>query len=347
MAKTKTPPAPVVTETKDEQETEQDPIGQDGSGTEGELSNEPAATADTVDADSRIVPHKSGAVATLEDVGELMEADAQEGGGHGFEKGDVAIPFFRVLQANSPQAKRQNPAYVDGAVEGSFFNTVTSQVYDGENGVDFLPIAFRRQATLWWPRVDAPSGKKGFVTELPIPEAELLLKTNTEKNDKGKDVVKEGPHAGQELVFAAMYYGFVLGDNGSFEPVAFPLTFTQIKKARMWNALIQGARLPNSSGVGTYNPKMSGFVYHLTTVPESNDKGSWMGVKIVRSSPLLEYRQGKPTEVYPCGAQLYLAARDFEALFATGRVKVKQDDMNDDGGGAAATDEEDGAKLPF
>lgn len=317
-----------------------------------EPGDEPAETQDTVEADARIVPHKSSAVASIEDVGAIMESDAADSTGHGFEKQDVAIPFLRVLQSNSPQVKRKDPAYVEGAVEGSFFNTVTQAVMDGDQGILFNPVVFQRQATLWWPRESGgPKGETGFVRELPIPDAEQLLKHNTEKNDKNKDVVKSGPHAGQELVFAAMYYGFVVSEDGqTFEPVAFPLTSTQLKKARMWNALIVGARLPNSSGVGTYNPRMFGFVYRITTTPESNAKGNWMGVKVVKDRPLLEYRGGKAVEVFPNGAQLYMAARDFETLMASGRVKVKHEDLGggeDPGAGGGGENGEEDTKLPF
>lgn len=325
-----------------------------------EPGDEPEApeTQDTVAADARVVPHKASQVASLADVGNMMEADASESQGHGFERGDVAIPFLRMLQSNSPQVKRKDPAYVDGAEEGSFFNTVTQQVFDGDPGVFFVPVVFQRQATLWWPReTGGPKGEKGFVREVPIPEAEKMLRDNTEKNEKGKDVVKEGPHKGQELVFAAMYYGFLVTDpeSGSFEPVAYPLTSTQLKKARMWNALIQGVRLQNSTGVGTYNPKMYGVAYRLTAVAESNAKGQWSGVKIAKDRPLLEYTRQedgsfKPEEKFPNGAQLYLAAREFETLMSSGRVKVKHEDMA--GGGddtAAVSGEEDteDKKLPF
>lgn len=333
-----------ATETKDTpQPAEREP---------GDESEQQSQTPDTVDADARVIPHKTSAVASLDDVGALMEADATDSAGHGFEKGDIAIPFLRVLQSNSPQVKRQNPAYLDGAEEGTFFNTVTQRLMDGDQGIFFLPVVFQRQATLWWPReTGGPKGEKGFVREVPIPEAEKMLKDNTEKNEKGKDVVKEGVHKGQELVFAAMYYGFVAEEDGMFEPVAFPLTFTQIKKARMWNALIVGARLPNSSGAGTYNPKMYGFAYRITTIPESNAKGSWSGVRITKDRPLLQYVAGKPTEVFPGGAQLYMAARDFEALMAQGRVKVKHEDLAGEPEGVSGSgDSEDGGedtKLPF
>lgn len=294
-----------------------------------------------------IIPEGSHAVATLADVGALMEEDAAHVD-HGFEKQDIAIPFMRVLQSNSPQATPKQPTYVDGAESGMFFNTATSEVYDGE-GLEVIPISFIRQATLWWPRLTGgPNGAKGFVREVPIPEAQELLKKCT-KNDKGKDVTPDG----QELVFAAMYYIMVLREKSAtpqYDLVAFPLTSTQLKKARMWNALIMGARLPNGSGVGTFNPKMFGFTYRISTVPESNAKGTWMGVKIERGQPLLVFKDGNPAEGFPGGAQLYLAARDLEKLVSTGKVKVKQEELrgDDDGGSmAGGADAEKDETLPF
>ncbi len=292
-----------------------------------------------------MVPHKASAVASLADVAAMVEDDA--GQGHGFEKGDLAIPFLRVLQSNSPQVKRKEAAYIDGAVEGHFLHTAQLRTYDGEAGIDVIPVHFMRQATLWWPREQGgPKGEKGFVREVPIPEAQEILKTCT-KNEKGKDVTPDG----QELVFAALYYVMVVAKDGSatFENLAFPLTSTQLKKARSWNAVIQGSRLPNANGVGSYNPAMYGYVYHITTVPESNNKGSWMGVKIVQGEALLKYVDGAPAEGFPGAAQLYLAAREFKALVGAGRVKTVQDDIREDvtgtgGAGATAEDDDD---LPF
>src|SRR4051812_27693664 len=72
-----------------------------------------------------IVPRGTTAVASLEDVGALMLEDAEQE--LGFEKGDVALPFMRVLQSNSPQVKPKNAKYIDGAQEGFFFNSATNK----------------------------------------------------------------------------------------------------------------------------------------------------------------------------------------------------------------------------
>ena len=48
---------------------------------------------------------------------------------------DFAIPFLRVIQAMSPQLKKSDGKYIDGAGQGMLFNTVTNEVYDGDEGV--------------------------------------------------------------------------------------------------------------------------------------------------------------------------------------------------------------------
>ncbi len=297
-----------------------------------------------------VVPRSTAAVATIDDIQALMLDDA--GQDLGFEKGDVALPFFRVLQSNSPQAMRKNPKYVEDALPGFFYNTATNNVYDGDKGVDVIPVHFMKQATLWKPRVgDAgqPTGG-GFVREISLEEGVALLK-HCIKNDKNKDITPLGykdpqgqDNAGLELVIAAMYYVLLFdkaSGDGVFEAVAMPMASTQMKKSRSWNAVIQNARLPHPSGAGSYRAPMFGFCYHITTIPESNNKGEWMGVKIKQDQPLIKVdANGVPLEQFKGAANLYLAARDFKALVASGKVKVKQEDADyesevvSEGGGA-------------
>lgn len=290
-----------------------------------------------------VVPQHAGAVTSLGDVQNLMMEDAQED--LGFGKDDVAIPFLRVLQSNSPQVKKQNAKYVVDAEAGMFYNTATNEIYSGDTGLYVVPVMFKRQATLWLPR-DSNAQGGGFVAEIPLDFAEALLK-NCHKSEKGKDLTppmsadavaklnagrippgfEKGPQE-CELVIAALYYVLIVNPDepGMFVPVAFPLTSTQLKKSRTWNAMINNARLPNPNGIGAFRPAMYGFVYKLTTRPEQNAKGDWMGVQVIQHTPLIKYVNGAPTEVFPGGAQLYLAARDFKALVNEGKVTIKQDE---------------------
>ena len=325
-----------------------------------------------------IVPRSSNAVRTLEDVQSLMMEDAEED--LGFEKGDVAVPFFRVLQSNSPQVKRQNPKYIEGAEAGMFFNSATNNLYDPmKASVPVVPVHFVRQATLWVPR--KPDGTApttagtGFVREVSLEEAlkitkgrQLTLPPPINADGKRKDITPQGYQAptgedngGLELIIAAVYYMMVIEDIDSgatkFEAVAYPLMSTQMKKSRQWNALISSARLPHPTG-GSYRAPMHGFVYYLSTVPEQNTTGDWMGLKVRQGPPLIKYEGGVPKESFPGAAQVYLAARDLKQLVAQGKVKAKAEDMDttestfveDDGGtmaGAGAGAGGGADDLPF
>ena len=220
----------------------------------GEAFEEPSA-AETVEAEVKeeiatgvaIVPRSSTAVKTMEDFEALVMADSEQP--DNFEKGDVALPFMRVLQSNSPQVKAKNAKYIDGAQEGSFFNSATNAIYDGDEGIFVVPCFFEKQATLWTPR--GGEGVGGFVAQIPLKDALEILKVCT-KNDKKKDITPadlKGPAGsinpdwgGKELTIAALYYLLVFRtkeDAGSFEPVAYPFTSTQMKKSRTWNAIIR------------------------------------------------------------------------------------------------------------
>lgn len=329
MAKAK-PGSPAVVAEEPKGEAYEPPTPIDESAVESEVT-------------ALVVPKGSTAVRTMDDLEALMMQDSEQG--DNFEKGDVALPFMRVLQSNSPQVKPKNAKYIDGAQEGSFFNSATNRVYDGDAGIFAIACWFEKQATLWVPRTTEGGG--GFVGQLSVPDALEILKRCT-KNEKKKDITPadlKGPAGSinpdwgnKELSIAALYYLLVFpaGEGGTFEeaanfePVAYPFTSTQMKKSRSWNAIIRNARLPMPSGGGSYKAPMHGFVYHFTTVPESNAQGEWMGVKIKQMTPLLKYEGGKPVESFSGAGNLFLAARDFKIAVEGGTIKAKAAEGYDD-----------------
>lgn len=65
-------------------------------------------------------------------------ADAGAGLEH-VESRYLIIPHLRLLQSGSPQAKRSDPAYVEGAREGLFINTASGELFEK---VLFVPCRF-------------------------------------------------------------------------------------------------------------------------------------------------------------------------------------------------------------
>lgn len=196
--------------------------------------------------------------------------------GKGFEGADreaFAIPFVIILQSGSPQCKRSDGAYIQGATEGCIFNTVTKQLVDGDEGIEVVPCAYRRSIIEWAPR----GSDSSFIAE-HLPE-----NAPPSEREEGKNVTTEGN------ILADTRHHYVLVKSGdTYERAVIAMSSTQIKKSRQWMSVMNAQTFEHD---GEMYPAPS-FAYHykLTTIPEQNDKGSWCGWKIERADPVEDER---------------------------------------------------------
>lgn len=196
---------------------------------------------------------------------ETFNADA----GAGFEEADAsayAIPFLQILQSGSPQCKKSDGAYIKGAEEGKFYNTVTQELFDGDEGIIVIPCHYTQRFVEWKARETGG----GFVASHMPGE-----QPSTEKDEKGRDII---PSSGNTLVDSRNHYVLIVGSDGSLTPALITMTSTQQKKSKQWMSKMQGIKIKNAQGAFQTAPMMS-RKYRITTVPESNDKGSWFGFK--------------------------------------------------------------------
>lgn len=234
---------------------------------------------------------KTGAMAIATD---MFEADA----GGGFENADAesyAIPFLAILQSGSPQCKKSDGAYIKGAEEGMLFNTVTQQLFDGDEGVFVIPCYYKRAFTKW-----EDSDKGGFRGEVtasdPVVSAGRV-------NSEGHLIDNEG----NLLVDTRTHYVLVRTPDGDYQPAVISMSSTQIKKSRQWMSKMNNIKMKRGDG-SLFTPPMFSHMYKVSTVPESNDKGSWFGWKVELVEPLSE-------------AAVYAAAKEFRAAVSSGEVK--------------------------
>jgi hypothetical protein len=248
-----------------------------------------------------------------------FEAD-QHAGQEGMSAQDYQIPRLVILQDLSPQVKKTEAAYIDGAEPGDICDVLTGTLYSGSDGITVVPISYRRTHLEWVPR--AKGG--GFAGDHG-PDGKILEQCT--KDDNGNMVLKNGNH-----VKVTCEYYVMLVDEETGEHTAFALSMTgaQIKKARRWNTMMNQLRAPAQGG-GTFNPAMFFRSYKLTTTPERNDKGSWFGWNITPD---------KNTVDFPNGNELYLAAREFRQSIASGAVKAAAPHSEEAGGGTSAESDE-------
>jgi hypothetical protein len=195
----------------------------------------------------------------------------EQDAGAGFENATAesfAIPFLQVLQSLSPQVKKTDGAYIKGAEEGMLINTVTGELFDGEKGIEVIPVHYRRAFLKWVPREKGG----GFLGEMDPNDPTVA---QAKRDDRGRDILPDGNQVNDTRI----HYVLVVKSDGVVEWAVMSLSSTQIKKSKNWMAKMQAIKMRRADG-SIFTPPMFSHRYHLTSVPEKNDKGSWMGWKI-------------------------------------------------------------------
>ena len=188
--------------------------------------------------------------------------------------------------------------YKRQAEEGMFFNTVTESIYDGTEGVAIIPCAYKKKYIEWIPREKGG----GFVSD--EHSASVLKECN--RKDKGPFVWKNE----NEIVETAEYYCILVADESAPEQVLLSLTSSQLGISRRWNTMLNNARVKNAKGDTVAAPMFS-YTYNLTTIPQSNDQYSWMGLSVEKT---------RPTPM-----PLAMLALDFMKAARSGEVQVKHE----------------------
>lgn len=223
------------------------------------------------------------------------------------DKDSFAIPFLRVLQKISPQCDEASGQYIEGAKGGMLYNSVSGELYDGKEGVIFLPCAFQRRFLRWAPR-GSDGGYRGELT--PEQVAEMRADGRVVEIDGRLYIADEDGQASEKksdrLTDTRAHYGIVV-HNGKPTPVLLALSSTQIKKSKMLMTLLAGAKI--SSGGKTVTPPTWMNRIKITTTLESNDQGSWYGVKFEADGFITE-------------KELYDAGRDFHNAATSGERKA-------------------------
>jgi hypothetical protein len=259
---------------------------------------------------TEVAKKDASAVATAAAMQSMFEADA----GAGFEEASAsafAIPFLQVLQSGSPQCKKSDGAYIKGAEEGMFYNTVTQEIFSGEDGIIVIPCHYTQRFIEWKPR---ESGG-GFVAE-HLPTNPIV--GTTEKDDKGRDLLPNG----NTLVDTRNHYVLIEGADGSLTAALLALSSTASKMSRTWMSKMQGIKIKNAVGAFIIAP-MASRKYKLTTVAKSNDLGSWF-VPNVELIGIVD------------DAAVYAEAVAFRDAVRTGQASVKHQ-------GSGTSDEGDAA----
>ena len=208
----------------------------------------------------------AGALAT-----NLFEADANAGS-QNISQEDLALPFLKVLGQLSPEVNKKHGKYVEGAEPGMILNTVTNESYDGNKGIEVLPVYYKRQYVEWQDRGES----KGAPVAIHDAGSDILSKATRDKSFK--DRLPNGNY----LENTANHFVILLGKTPTTALIS--MKATQLKVSRKWNSMMMGIKLQGKNGL--FTPPTYSHIYKLKTVQMSNDKGTWFGWDVSKIGPI-------------------------------------------------------------
>ena len=175
---------------------------------------------------------------------------------------DITIPRLAIVQSNSPQRKKKDEKYIEGADEGHIFNTVSNQLYD-EEGITVIPCGYRKSYVEWIPR---ESGG-GLVAVHDMKPEGTTVDPKTRKAFLGEN----------QIVDTAEHFVLVKKDD-TWEPAVLTMTSSNLGVSRKWNTLLKMKKI-NIKGQMVEPPSFL-YMFKLSTINAENDLGSWFKYKL-------------------------------------------------------------------
>jgi len=244
----------------------------------------------------------------LADPTSLFAGDAGAGmEGTGAES--FAIPFLMILQKLSPQVDESSGVAIEGAKAGMLFENITRNLIDGKDGVIIIPCAYRRVFLRW-------SESQGFQGELLPEDVNRMRQEGEIIERRGKLYVpdKNGavdPDESDRIADTRNHYVLIVDSKtGLWTQALISLSSTQIKKSRALMTALASVKV--DSGGQLITPPTFANLVKATTVPESNDKGSWHGWHFELNGFVKK-------------ADLYAAAKQFHKTVIEGQVEHRYD----------------------
>lgn len=183
---------------------------------------------------------------------------------------DFGIPFLTVIQKGSPEVDKTHKDYptkkIEGAEVGDIINTISRKIvhHFGEEPAIFIPCGCDKVHVEWRPR--ASGG--GIVRN---HRDSRILSEVVGKDESSRDILRNG----NVLATTTYFFGLLILPDEEPQQCVIGMSSTQQKNSRLWLNLMNGIRIESPNG--KFTPPIYSHRYKLSSKPESNAKGSWIG----------------------------------------------------------------------
>ena len=187
---------------------------------------------------------------------------------------DLGIPILQILQKGSAEIDEDHEDHetkkIEGAKVGDIINNVSREILfaQGKTPVRVVPYFYTLVYVEW-------REKKNGGGIAQTHTSEEILRHTTRNPENGKDMLPNGNY----VATTAYFFVRVLHDDGRTEDALIAMSSTQLKKSRLWLNMMKNNRAANGNTLPMFSKE-----YFLTSVPESNAKGTWRGWKIEAAS---------------------------------------------------------------
>ena len=176
-----------------------------------------------------------------------------------------------------------------------FYNTVTKKLYDGEKGIEVIPVFYKMTYPEWAP-FERREGR-------PISnDRGASVMAETSQNDKNKDLLKNG----NEIIKTANHFVIINGERP--EKALMTMKSTQLKVSRGWNSLIENQFEIDPKTNKSVPAPMFSRIFKLNSV-ENSGSFTWHGYTISMLRKVDD-------------AGIYQMARDFHNSLKSAQQKV-------------------------
>lgn len=265
---------------------------------------------------------KKEAAAALALPGGHDYGDDANSGWENTDSEDFTIPFLSIIQAMSPQVQETEAEYNPDAKAGMLMNTASQELFDGKDGVEFVPC-FTQHLFVEWKNRQTDGG--GFIG-IHNGDSDVVSAAKAASTSFGKYNVPVAEGTDHDLVETFYVYGLVVKGDEIVTPCMISFSSTKIKAYKGIMTPLRQVKL---------RPPLFAFKLRITTVAEKNTKGTFHNFKIVPADGSAVDSLIAPTDPF------FLAGKEFKTQVAAGKAKV-------DHSGAAGADSKGGeGSVPF
>lgn len=188
----------------------------------------------------------------------------------------MQLPFFTMLQTNSPQVVEGNSKRIEDAVAGQVLDTVRGVVYEARESkkthLTVIPVHHRELFAEWIPREKGG----GFVAH---HDSEEILK-QTHKGT-GKDEKKDFLPNGNEIKRTHYWAVMLVEADSSLVAGMIAMTSTQLKISRKWVTILNTDKMKRADG-SSFTAPMCSHTWKLMTAPEPKGEHVYFNWKFER-----------------------------------------------------------------